>query len=315
VHKHIAGFLQHQLIFFLFSLWNPTISFTCRFYDPESNINFFRTITTDNFALSNDRRSVKTDHGTITLDPTCSKYTVSIKHPDLVVSLDVERVDRGFKVGEGKAYLGNAGFVSHKFWPRAQAKGTFIVENAVHEVEGLSTFIHAIQGMQPQLIASNWNFCDFQSPEATLSMMQFQTTKQYGAVDVNQGALVLDGKLTCVSVDNHVELLDLEVDPDTEYQIPKRIKLTWNGKTMEESDEVEAKDVKITMIVTVNNLLDKIDVLNEIPWVIRKLVQTFVVKPYIYQWLDKATAEIVIGEKTVTTEGQCFQELVFVSGF
>lgn len=250
----------------------------------------------------------------VTLDPTCSKYTVSIKHPDLVVSLEFEKVDHGFKVGEGKAYLGNAGFVSHKFWPRSIAKGTFIVENTVHDVDGLGMFIHAIQGMQPQLIASNWNFVDFQSAEASLSMMQFQTTKQYGAVDVNQGSLVLDGKLTCVSVDNHVELLDLELDPETEYQIPKRVKLTWNGKTIED-EGVEAKDVKITMIVTVQNLLDKIDVLNEIPWVLRKLVQTFVVKPYIYQWLDKATAEIVIGEKTVTTEGQCFQELVFVSGF
>ncbi|KAJ2962492.1 hypothetical protein NQZ79_g2318 [Umbelopsis isabellina] len=269
------------------------------------------TITTENFVLSADRRSVKTDHMSITLDPTFSKYSVSIKHPDLVVSLELERVDRGFKVGEGKAYLGSAGFVSHKFWPRCQAKGTFIVEGAVHDVEGLSTFIHAIQGMQPQLIASNWNFCNFQSPEATLTMMQFQTTKQYGAVDVNQGALVLDGKLTCVSVDNHLELSDLEVDPETEYEIPKTIKLTWNGKTIEE----DAKDVKITMTVSVSNLLDKIDVLNEIPWVIRKLVQTFVVKPYIYQWLDKGTASIQIGDKVITTEGHCFQELVFVSGF
>ncbi|CAO3689937.1 unnamed protein product [Umbelopsis ramanniana] len=309
-----GGFAFVQLIHSNVGLWNPTISFLCRFYEPESKTNFFRTITTDNFVLSADRRSVKTDHMSVTLDPTCSKYTVSIKHPDLVVSLEFEKVDHGFKVGEGKAYLGNAGFVSHKFWPRSIAKGTFIVENTVHDVDGLGMFIHAIQGMQPQLIASNWNFVDFQSAEASLSMMQFQTTKQYGAVDVNQGSLVLDGKLTCVSVDNHVELLDLELDPETEYQIPKRVKLTWNGKTIEE-EGVEAKDVKITMIVTVQNLLDKIDVLNEIPWVLRKLVQTFVVKPYIYQWLDKATAEIVIGEKTVTTEGQCFQELVFVSGF
>ncbi|CAM0140573.1 putative cell survival pathways protein [Umbelopsis sp. WA50703] len=306
-----GGFAFVQLIHSNVGLWNPTISFTCRFFEPESNTNFFRTITTDNFVLSADRRSVKTDHMSITSDPTFSKYSVSIKHPDLVVSLEVERVDRGFKVGEGKAYLGSAGFVSHKFWPRCQAKGTFIVEGAVHEMEGLSTFIHAIQGMQPQLIASNWNFCNFQSAEATLTMMQFQTTKQYGAVDVNQGALVLDGKLTCVSVDNHVELSDMEIDPETEYEIPKTIKLTWNGKTIDE----DAKDVKITMNVSVSNLLDKIDVLNEIPWVIRKLVQTFVVKPYIYQWLDKGTAEIQIGEKTITTEGQCFQELVFVSGF
>ncbi|CAO3591141.1 unnamed protein product [Absidia cylindrospora] len=280
------------------------------------------------FELSADKRSVKTDFFNITLDPTQQTYKLQITHPDLVVSMDFSRVDQGFKVGEGRTYLGGggggggdqssaAGFVSHKFWPRAQAKGTFIVDKQLHEVEGDGMFIHAIQGMQPQLIASNWNFVDFQSPDAALSMMQFQTTKQYGSVNINQGSLVLHDKLICVSVDNHVELLDLQKDEDTDYDIPQRIKLTWKGKTIKQSDndDEETKDVSVEMVVTVKNLVDKIDVLAEIPWFLKKLVQTFVVKPYIYQWLDKATATITVGEETVQVEGNCFQELVFVSGF
>ncbi|KAI8096807.1 oxidative stress survival, Svf1-like protein [Halteromyces radiatus] len=322
VTTRTGGFAFVQLIHSNIGIWNPTISFTCRFYDPTTNTNVFKNINMSNFELSDDRRSVKTDHFNITLDPTQQTYKVQITHPDLVVSLDFSRIDKGFKVGEGRTYLGGdqgsaAGFVSHKFWPRAQAKGTFIVDKQLHDIEGDGMFIHAIQGMQPQLIASNWNFVNFHAPEAALSMMQFQTTKQYGSVNINQGSLVLHDKLICVSVDNHVELLDLQKDEETEYDIPQRIKLTWKGKTIKEDgkEEEEPKDVQVEMIVTVKNLVDKIDVLAEIPWFLKKLVQTFVVKPYIYQWLDKATATITVGDETVQVEGNCFQELVFVSGF
>ncbi|KAI9262231.1 oxidative stress survival, Svf1-like protein [Phascolomyces articulosus] len=317
-----GAFAFVQLIHSNIGIWNPTVSFTCRFYDPNSKTNAFKNINMSyKFELSADRRSVKTDHFNITLDPTQTTYKIEITHPELVVSMDFTRVDRGFKVGEGKTYLGGdqssaAGFVSHKWWPRAVAKGTFIVDKVLHEVEGDGMFIHAIQGMQPQLIASNWNFCDFQSDEASLSMMQFTTTKQYGAVNINQGSITLNGKLVSVSVENHIELLDLVKDEETEYDIPQKIKLTWKGKTIkEEGDESPAQDVNVTMIVTIKNLVDKIDVLNEIPWFLKKLVQTFVVKPYIYQWLDTASAEITVGDEKVVTEGRCFQELVFVSQF
>lgn len=271
------------------------------------------------FELSSDKRSVKTDFFNIQLDADQKLYKINITHPELVVSLDFERVDQGFKVGEGKTYLGGdkasaAGFVSHKFWPRCSAKGTFIVDQKIHEIEGDGTFIHAIQGMQPQLIASNWNFVDFHSDKASIAMMQFQTTKQYGSVNINQGSLVLNDKLVCVSIDNSVELLDMKKDEETEYDIPQTVKMTWKGKTIKQEGE-EPKDVSIVIISEPKNLIDKIDVLAEIPYFIRKLVQSLIVKPYIYQWLDKTTAEITVGDEKITTEGFCFQELVFVSGF
>ncbi|KAI8372356.1 oxidative stress survival, Svf1-like protein [Choanephora cucurbitarum] len=315
-----GAFAFVQLIHSNIGLWNPTISFTCRFYDPETNTNVFKNINMSKFELSADKRSVKTDFISIQLDAEQKAYKINITHPELVVSLDFDRIDKGFKVGEGKTYLGGdkasaAGFVSHKFWPRANAKGTFIVNQKIHEVEGDGMFVHAIQGMQPQLIASNWNFVNFHSDKASIGMMQFQTTKQYGSVNINQGSLVLNGELICVSIDNSVELLDMVKDTETDYDIPQKVKLTWKGKTIKKQENEEPKDVLIEMVVDVKNLIDKIDILAEIPYVIRKLVQSLIVKPYIYQWLDKATAEITVGDEKVSTEGHCFQELVFVSGF
>ncbi|CEP07964.1 hypothetical protein [Parasitella parasitica] len=315
-----GGFAFVQLIHSNIGLWNPTITMTCRFYDPESKTSVFKNISMKSkFELSDDRRSVKTEFFNIQLDAAQKLYKINITHPELVVSLDFERVDRGFKVGEGKTYLGGdkssaAGFVSHKFWPRCVVKGTFIVNKNVFETEGDGIFIHAIQGMQPQLIASNWNFVNFQADRASIAMMQFQTTKQYGSVNINQGSLVLDDKLVCVSIDNSVELLDLQKDEDTQYDIPQTIKFRWKGKEIKEEGQ-EPKDVHITMTTEPRVLIEKIDVLAEIPYVIRKLVQSMIVKPYIYQWIDKATAEITIGDELTIVEGHCFQELVFVSNF
>lgn len=272
------------------------------------------------FDLSQDKKSVKTDYFSIQLDAEQKTYKLNMTHPELVVSLDFTRVDQGFKVGEGKTYLGGdkataAGIVSHKFWPRAAAKGTFIVDQKIYDIEGEGMFIHAIQGMQPHLIASNWNFVNFQSDKASIGMMQFQTTKQYGSININQGSLVLNDKLVCVSIENGVELLDLKKDEDTDYDIPQKIKLTWKGKTIKQEENEEPKDVSIVMVVETKNLIDKIDILAEIPYFIRKLVQSLILKPYIYQWLDRATAEITVGDEKTVTEGHCFQELVFVSNF
>ncbi|KAI9486782.1 MAG: oxidative stress survival, Svf1-like protein [Benjaminiella poitrasii] len=317
-----GGFMFVQLIYSAIGLWNPTVSFICRYYDPNTNTNIFKNLNQAYvFKLSDDRRSVKTEFFNITLDPTLSAFKISITHPDVIVDLDFNRVDKGFKVGEGKTYLGGqdqssaAGIVSHKFWPSCNAKGTMIIDKQLYEVEAKGMFIHAIQGIQPQLIASKWNFINFQAEDAALSMMQFTTTKQYGGVEVNQGSVMLRDKLISVCVDNHVELLDLEKDTETEYDIPRRVKLTWKGQTIKENEDDQVKDVTVSMIVTVKNLIDKIDILSEIPWFLKKLVQTFVVKPYIYQWIDQATAEITVGDETVTVPGQCYQELVFVSAF
>lgn len=251
-------------------MWNPTIQFTARFFG--AGINTFKSVNMANFKLSPDRRSATADNMSITLNPECDKYSVQLTHEkELLVIFDFKRVDRGFKIGGGKTYFGkdrSAGFVEHKFWPKCEVNGTIVVDGKAFDISGSGLFVHAIQGMRPHLIASRWNFVNFQSKNVSLSMCEFETTPQYGSVKVNQGSLIIEDKLIGVSVRNQADFLSTELDPDTGYQIPDKILYTWDGKTLDTED-----DFKVRMEVEPKILMDKIDVLNEVPYFLKKLVQ------------------------------------------
>ncbi|CAJ0748371.1 165_t:CDS:2 [Entrophospora sp. SA101] len=178
-----------QMIHSNIGLWYPTIQFTARFFG--EGINTFKSVNMSNFKLSEDRCSASADNMSIELNPEHNKYKVSLQHEqELIVSFEFERVDRGYKIGEGKTYFGvdrSSGFVEHKFWPKGIVNGTFVVDGRKFDVSGTGLFVHAIQGMRPHLIASKWNFINFQSDISSLSMCEFEATPYYGGVKVNQG--------------------------------------------------------------------------------------------------------------------------------
>ncbi|CAG8517231.1 201_t:CDS:2 [Paraglomus brasilianum] len=290
--------------------WYPTIQFSARFFG--DGINTFKSGNMSNFKLSPDRRSATTDGMKIELNSECTKYTVSLVHAnELLISFVFERVDRGFKIGEGKTFFGSdksTGFVEHKFWPKGKVSGNVFINGKPFDLNGVGLFVHALQGMRPHLIATRWNFVDFHSDEVALSMVEFETTPAYGSVKVNQGSLVVKDKLVGVSVKNAVEFLETELDEETGYHIPREINYTWNGKALE-SEEAFRVNLKIRP----QTLMDKIDVLNEIPYVIKKIVQAMVAKPYIYQWYNEATAEVIIGDKPpIIATGKLFNEATFI---
>ncbi|RIA96902.1 oxidative stress survival, Svf1-like protein [Glomus cerebriforme] len=299
-----------QMIHSNIGLWNPTIQFTSRFFG--GGINTFKSVNMSNFKLSPDRRSATADNMSIVLNPECNKYTVTLKHKELIVSFDFELIDRGFKIGEGKTYFGqdkSTGFVEHKFWPKGNVKGNIIVDGQAFDVTGVGLFVHAIQGMRPHLIASRWNFINFQSDVASLSMCEFETTPHYGSKKVNQGSLVVNDKLVGVSVKNAAQFLETKLDPETKYNIPTKIKYTWEGKSLETDEHFSVSlDIKLEV------LMDKIDVLNEVPYFLKKIVQALVAKPYVYQWFNEAEAHVKIGDnEEFIARGKLFSECSFIS--
>lgn len=48
-----------------------------------------------------------------------------------------------------------------RFMPLMRSSGSLMLDGQVVDVAGEATFIHAIQGMRPNNIASRWNFCYF----------------------------------------------------------------------------------------------------------------------------------------------------------
>jgi len=249
-------------------------------------------------------------------------YTINANlGQDLQVSLEVLRPSTipGYKVGKGSeggySYFGTDpqkadGYVIHRFWPRLQATGHLIRNGKADAVKGMGMFVHAIQGMRPNLVASAWNFAHFQSNElggVSAIQMEFTTTDAYGkrgagsgGVVVNVGSLVIGDKLATVttetkwpgeeptsSVISRTTHLKPEHDPETSYNKPTEITYEWKGTSLL-SDAPGAVEGKLFVDLgtneSPNGLIEKVDVLAEIPYVLKMAVNYVAgTKPYIYQ--------------------------------
>ena len=170
--------------------------------------------------------------------------------------------------------------------------------------------VHAIQGMRPNLVASSWNFAHFQSDQlggVSAIQMEFKTLDAYGkhgagsgGVVVNVGSLVVGDKLAAVtaetkwpgeapssSVVSQTTHLKPEQDPDTSYRKPTGILFDWKAPSIipDARGTIEAKlQVDLGSVAEPKGLIEKVDVLAEIPYVLRVAVNYVAgTKPYIYQ--------------------------------
>jgi hypothetical protein len=242
----------------------------------------------------------------------------------------------GWKIGAGpqggKSFFGsNAaspdGYVVHRFWPQAYTSGHIISKGKAIDAKGTGMFIHAIQGMRPNLIASRWNFANFQStsgPEKVAAiMMEFTTTSDYGGpvirknekegtskrdtISVNIGSITVGGQLVAVTAASRkasasddelskgshtiVQHLDPVLDSETGYKVPQTVRYAWQGPLLKDgkaqSDVVEAElkvDLGKPTPSEAKGLIEKVDVLGEIPLLVRKVVNYVAgTKPYVYQ--------------------------------
>ncbi|RHZ56341.1 hypothetical protein Glove_402g19 [Diversispora epigaea] len=119
---------------------------------------------------------------------------------------------------------------------------------------------------------------------------------------------MVGNKLIGVSVRNQANFITTVLDPDTGYNIPEKILYTWEGSTLDTGENFKARMEFDTAV-----LMDKIDVLNEIPYFLKKIVQAFVAKPYVYQWFNDTIAYIKIGDKDeFAVPGKLFSEATFI---
>jgi len=271
---------------------------------------------------------------------------------DVQISLNVTREATGYKFGKGPkggySYFGTdlskpEGYVVHRFWPRTKAEGHITLKGRATTSVGHGMFVHAIQGMRPNLIAGSWNFANFQSDEhggVSAIQMEFTSTEAFGktgagsgGVVVNVGSLVVGGKLVAVTgetlwpdkqtsdegiVKSRATHLEPTYDQDTDYNQPKRILYHWAGSST--NGPIEASlELDVGGPSEPRGLLEKVDVLAEIPYVLKTLVNYVAgTKPYIYQWLNPATLKLTAPKELIesgeaTVQGTMFNEATFIS--
>jgi hypothetical protein len=313
-------------------VWYPTIQFTCKIYNPNNKESVWRSINVTNFLTppnSNlDKRSSKADEFSVTYkstpgSPAPESYTIRANlSVDFQISVEVTRPEGvpGFKLGKGpKGGFSNfgpdeanrEGYVIHRFWPRTFSEGNIIHKGVAIPFKGPGLLSHAIQGMRPNLVASRWNFANFQSDEhggVSALQMEFTTIDAYGrkgagsgGVKVNVGSLVLGGKLVCVTAEtkwpdeeqsdsaaaiSRAFHLNPTLDAETGYNQPNELEFRWSGPSLAKG----GGKLEASLIIDVGGpkspkgLIEKVDVLGEIPSVVKMAVNYVAgTKPYIYQ--------------------------------
>ncbi|KAJ7126105.1 survival factor 1 [Mycena epipterygia] len=357
-------FVMCQIIHSSIGVWYPTIHFNCKIFNPKTNETTWKSVNVSNFTTPPpglDKRSSKADEFSVTYksapdsDYPESYAILANLSADFQISLEVSRpkLIPGYKIGQGEkggySYFGPdplkpEGYVIHRFWPRFHATGHIIRNGVAESVQGPGAFIHAIQGMRPNLVAASWNFAHFQSPlhgGVSAIQMEFKTVENYGrsgptsgGVTVNIGSLVVGEKLAAVTaetrwpdeesaadvaVKSRVAHNKIQLDPETGYQSPSEISYEWVGPSLvPESPGTYAATLQVDVGDNENpkGLVQKVDVLAEIPRVI-KLAVNYVAgtKPYIYQWLNPATLTLSGPEAGQSTqvEGTLYNEITFIS--
>lgn len=316
---------------FYFSVWYPTIQFTFKLFNPATKELIWKSVNVTNFVTPPpglDKRSSKADEFTVTYKSTPGSdhpesYTIRANlAADLQLSFDISRPASvpGWKIGKGPkggySYFGNdptkaEGYVIHRIWPHFIGSGHVIHAGKASTLRGPGVFLHAIQGMRPNLVASSWNFANFQSEQhggVSAIQMEFKTCDSHGrkgtgsgGVWVNVGSLVVGGKLVAVTAETKwpdEEPVDGEVfsrtthlnpvlDPATSYKQPTEILFQWQGKSLlaDSTGPVKAKLlVDVGDVDHPKGLIEKVDILAEIPYVIKMAVNYVAgTKPYIYQ--------------------------------
>ena len=361
---------MNQIIYSPVGLFQPQVQMTFRYYDPNTGENVWKSKNVDSFqVLPNNKHSCKSSAFTIDFKDESNgsqSYNVSAtldNDVQLMYSMTRPSEAKGWKLGQGPkggfSYFGENenspdGYVVHRFWPYTKTSGMLVINGRAMEVNGQGMFVQAIQGMRPNLVATRWNFGNFQSKEnhgTSAIVMEFTTTSGYGKVDASSqarvpqtvtiGSVVCGGQLVSVvgatRASNasevpatHVQHESCARDELTGYDVPQVMKFVLQGPAVVGVDKPSADTVvQASMEVSLGSpsatkgLIEKVDVLAEIPYMVRKLVNYVAgAKPYIYQTLNptqlklelpESVAQAIGTDSSIEVPGVLFEEHTFIS--
>ncbi|KAI9339631.1 oxidative stress survival, Svf1-like protein [Obelidium mucronatum] len=291
----------------------PSVQMTLRIYNADKT-KFSKTVSpsTSSMKVSADKHSVTCEQFSINFIPETGSYKLSFHLPEAAIDVSFDPVTEMFKVNDGKSMFGAFevdGYVEAQFIPKAKVQGTVTFKGAKYEAKGSGQFVKAIQ-CKPQTLAK-WNFFNLQNAKDALMLYEYDKPKSSPSdiKCVSIGAIVRNGQTIAVTTSNRAVHVQKQLDEDfSGYEVPSQLFLTWNGKTKDSGEDVH---VEVSLVPT--NLVDKIDVLAELPFLLRKLIQTFITAPYLYQWYEDVSAKVTIGKDSFTIDGKAFVECSFLT--
>ncbi|KAJ3301655.1 putative cell survival pathways protein [Blyttiomyces sp. JEL0837] len=287
------------------------VQITARFYSPDGTTRSKSYSPAGSaLKLSEDRLSVDCDQMSIKFLPESFGFRVKVDCGDeMFYDFEFIPTDALMQVNDGRVPFYEdpaAGFVQASFGPKCKVSGTITIDGKKMSASGHGLFTKAIQN-KPQTIGK-WNFVNFQSDHDSLMMYEYEmppnNTTKLDIVSI--GALVRNGKNVALTTENRAVHVTRQLDSFSNYEIPTEVLLKWKGKTLDGEDF----SCEIPFKATKN--MDKIDILSELPWMLRKFIQTFITAPFLYMWYETVTAKVTVGTETFEMTGKLFLEVTFL---
>lgn len=251
-------------------------------------------------------------------------WLIDYKTTGFHIKAEFRGVSSGFCIGSGNTLYGankDDGVLTQRYYPHCEVFGSaFIDDNDAKEIkfEGLGIFLQMFQDMKPHLHSKSWNLVHFvskkndavkHSENTSALMMQFESPIQYDGKKVNQACIVLNGRLYMVSIDNAVIAHHPVLDTVSRYKVPALWVYEWKGIAE------DGTHIKGNITIAPKTLIERIDILEKLPYVLRKVIQAFVTRPFAYEWLDDAELEIQFGDSAekVKLSGTLFHEYTILN--
>ena len=224
------------------------------------------------------------------------------------------------QVNDGKIQFGatrDDGFIEMKFIPSGRCTGKIRIDGETRDFNGIGVCLRQFLGVRPHLTTKRWNCAYFRenssnssgkdggNPIRTLFTIQMQSSPAYKGEAINYGFYFDGHKLESVtSKENLITYSKTVLDPETGYCVPESFEYKWKGV------DVEGNTFDACVSGTRISRMARIDLLEKLPIVLRKIVESFSsARPYIYQNFDQEVEAVINGEKVI---GSLFQEFSFL---
>ncbi|KAJ3152354.1 putative cell survival pathways protein [Geranomyces michiganensis] len=312
IHTDAGAMLLVQIAYSTMS-WSPSVQVSAAFHGPDgSKKRHTASLSGSSHKPSADGLSVTCENISIKCDAAKSSYKVVLNAaPSFVADFEFVAGDGFFHGGEHQVPFKkddpSVGYVSAQFSPKGRVTGHVIVDGKLHEINGSGLFVKALQKV-PQSVG-RWSFIDFQNDKDALLMYQYELPDGYD-YDFplrSEGYVVLNNNTVAVTLDNRTRLLKTAYDAFSGYEIPSAAEYSWSGTAF------DGRPLTVKMELSLTHMIDKIDLLGELPWMVRKFIQTCITAPFVYQWFEDATAEVTLGDEKFTLKGKVFHENAFLA--
>ena len=248
------------------------------------------------------------------LDVSFTNVKLKGNHPNYHVRLDDQKIklDLLFKAtGPGLKFGGDGNIRFGKdhddffrqvlLAPQARVSGNFSVNGKRFDISGNGYIDHLTQNVLTTSFSRHWYAIRFFNGDITVSHNGLVPSKGYSEPYIGQTAIIKNGKIKFLSHNASFSPAGHKVDPLSKYSVPERFVL-----------RVNENGCKMKMDVRSGGFFERIEVLKRVNPITRKIIGTFLAKPYIYRYNAKTAALIDLGDGEKTYSGDVLASCIIL---